>query len=68
MTFDTLTLAGVLLTLLYIVLLVAFNRRKDTAKPAAMFVFKDTEDEAYPYGVPRNTSVQSASGPCNSCV
>lgn len=68
MTFDTLTLAGVLLTLLYIVLLVAFRRRKDTAKHAAMFVFNDTEDEVYAYGVRRNRSVQPAPGPCNACV
>lgn len=68
MIFDTLTLAGVLLMLLYIVLLVAFNRRKDTAKPAAMFVFNDTEDEVYAYGVRRKTSVQPTSGPCNASV
>ncbi|MGB5729715.1 MAG: hypothetical protein WBM52_21160, partial [Thiogranum sp.] len=66
MTFNTLTLFSVLFTLFYMVLLIAFNSRKVPAKHAAMFVFKDSVDEAYAYGARRNTSVQPAPGPCHA--
>ena len=50
MSFDNLTLAGLLLTLPYIAMLVMVHNRRSAAKFDDMFVLEYSENEPYRYG------------------
>jgi len=50
MSFDNLTLAGLLFTLLYIALLMVFNKKKPKTKQVEPFVFEYQDSEPCRYG------------------
>lgn len=50
MYFDNLTLAGLLVTLSYIVMLIMFGRRKTVPDPKEAVVLECSERESYCYG------------------
>jgi hypothetical protein len=50
MYFDNLTLAGLLVTLPYIVILIMFSRVKTAPDPQVALVLERSEKEAYCYG------------------
>ena len=68
MTFDNLTIAGVLLTLPYIALLMAFARHKATSKRDTKPVAWRFTDEPYRYGTGGGVNAQSEYGSCTSCT
>jgi hypothetical protein len=50
MSFDYLTLTGLLVTLFYIVMLVMFGRHRPIPKHDEIQIFEYLEDEPYRYG------------------
>jgi hypothetical protein len=50
MYFDNLTLAGLLITLPYVVMLFMFGKEKSTGKQQETFVLDCSDEEFYRYG------------------
>lgn len=68
MTFDNLTITGVLFTLPYIALLIAFGRRKAISKRDTKTVAWRFADEPYRYGTGGGAKAQPQPGSCTSCA
>ena len=50
MSFDNLTLAGLLVTLPYIAMLIMFSNKKSTTKHSEPLIFDCKDNEPYRYG------------------